>query len=423
MSEFIETFYMFKKEEGDTLEKDIKKFYKSKDIELRIKDVNESKINAKKDTLDSSKKHPSEMDDSQKIKDEDLEYKKKLKQAEQKELASDKHSYVINTSINKSKPLAKLPTKLSPGSQQEQLKIHHPPSLSNNPSPAKLDKPIPGKPGKPIPVKSPAKESPPTLQKPECSFKISGKEIYFKLDTEKINHSIIKLIIKQSEKPEDTPSWSIIKWKNIILNWQNDNFIDFFINCLKYAKKLLPDSENDFFWMCNSVNKENVKDKKNVFKCIIEGTNFFNSQKVKSKDFNKPFQANKDKPAVNFLNKPKGSPGEDAMLISPNALNPDFNVKLATDDYNDDYNKCLCISKFIEIDPKKQIPIWKLMAKQLSDTLNGNLEKIIPKKKSNDIYLNTHGTGIFWLHIRLDTEPNYYSKNNKARTYLGIPKT
>ena len=30
-------------------------------------------------------------------------------------------------------------------------------------------------------------------------------------------------------------------------------------------------------------------------------------------------------------------------------------------------------------------------------------------KENKDIYLNTHGTGVPWMHFRIDNEPKYYS--------------
>jgi len=57
------------------------------------------------------------------------------------------------------------------------------------------------------------------------------------------------------------------------------------------------------------------------------------------------------------------------------------------------------IKDFIDNAPKKQqIVFWKYVAKMVKQLL-----KIV-----DTVYINTHGLGVYYLHVRLDITPKYY---------------
>jgi hypothetical protein len=61
------------------------------------------------------------------------------------------------------------------------------------------------------------------------------------------------------------------------------------------------------------------------------------------------------------------------------------------------------IKDFIDNAPQKQqIALWKHVAKKVKQLL----------KVVDTVYINTHGLGVYYLHVRLDIKPkSYYSKN------------
>jgi hypothetical protein len=50
----------------------------------------------------------------------------------------------------------------------------------------------------------------------------------------------------------------------------------------------------------------------------------------------------------------------------------------------------------------QQIEFWKHVAFCIQEML-----KIVDK-----VYVNTHGLGVYYLHVRIDTKPKYYYKNS-----------
>ena len=82
--------------------------------------------------------------------------------------------------------------------------------------------------------------------------------------------------------------------------------------------------------------------------------------------------------------------GNDALLIVPcneNSENPHIYMHLAN---------------FIRMGPDDQIKVfWKEVVNQMYKRLNSKLGK--------KVWLSTCGLGIFWLHMRLDSLPKYYT--------------
>lgn len=177
--------------------------------------------------------------------------------------------------------------------------------------------------------------------------------------------NIIKLIIFKDSKQ--------LKWNEILDLWKHNNaFIDFFVSLL------ISSNFNNFFWECNSVDLKNLK--KKLFECyLIESKHNFGVANPSSfKEY-----LNTSHTIVSFYNLKK-----DCLLIVPN--------------YND--NDCksnyLNIYKFIKFAPRSQI---HSLFNQISIHINKEI------KKNNKIWLNTHGLGVPWLHIRLDFNPKYYT--------------
>ncbi len=167
-----------------------------------------------------------------------------------------------------------------------------------------------------------------------------------------------------------------ISWYEILDLWKHNNaFIDFFVSLLILS------NFNNFFWQCCSVNRNDLK--KKLFECYLIETKY---------DFgvadNSSFQEylKTSKSIVNFYNFNK-----DCLLIVPN-----YNHSISKSSYLNIYN-------FIKFAPKSQIHL-------LFHQISLNIYKEFHKTKK--IYLNTHGLGVPWIHIRLDYYPKYYNLKN-----------
>lgn len=95
--------------------------------------------------------------------------------------------------------------------------------------------------------------------------------------------------------------------------------------------------------------------------------------------------ASERKSVTSFLNL-----GGDALLVAP-CPNTDVDTK--------SYSH---LAPFVRNAPKNQIlEFWSESAKQAL--------KHIKRKGSHPTWMSTCGTGVYWLHLRLDSRPKYYS--------------
>lgn len=92
----------------------------------------------------------------------------------------------------------------------------------------------------------------------------------------------------------------------------------------------------------------------------------------------------KNKEVISFVNL-----GRDAQLVVPTPKSEDDQVyaHLAT---------------FLRRAPQKQIrELWQEVSKQMNSQLDQN--------PSKPVWLSTSGLGVYWLHLRLDSRPKYYT--------------
>jgi len=95
----------------------------------------------------------------------------------------------------------------------------------------------------------------------------------------------------------------------------------------------------------------------------------------------------KDRTVTNFENL-----GRDAMMVVPCPVSENKQI----------YSS---IAPFMRDGPREQIEqFWKTSARVMKDHV---------KKKSNQnpTWMSTSGLGVFWLHLRLDSRPKYYTFN------------
>ena len=82
--------------------------------------------------------------------------------------------------------------------------------------------------------------------------------------------------------------------------------------------------------------------------------------------------------------------GNDALLVVP------------CNENSDSPQSYMHLANFMRMGPDEQIKIfWKEVVKQMFQRL--------AKKIDKKVWLSTCGLGIFWLHIRMDSTPKYYT--------------
>ena len=82
--------------------------------------------------------------------------------------------------------------------------------------------------------------------------------------------------------------------------------------------------------------------------------------------------------------------GKDAILIVPCHL------------AHESPNPYTHLANFIRLGNERQIKsFWQEVARQM--------QKRLRVKQGKKVWISTCGLGVFWLHVRLDTSPKYYS--------------
>lgn len=158
----------------------------------------------------------------------------------------------------------------------------------------------------------------------------------------------------------------------------NKNFKDFKKNDMLYLVDKLKHIPFKYYMIRAPLSIKTGKFRFNV----IDKTKKLSKMKQDTKTYKKYFKNRKD--VAVFMNLTN-----DAKLIVPKYLK---NISRRT---------YLNISTFSRNAPiKQQIHLWEEVFKQLKKC----------HKNNKDCYLNTHGLGIGWLHIRIDEVPKYYRK-------------
>ena len=156
-----------------------------------------------------------------------------------------------------------------------------------------------------------------------------------------------------------------MKWNNKLYEWTNKPF--------NYPKKL----SKSFFWETKPITNLN-DDYKEIF---IENTSL-SKLKQNYSSFEEHIKRSRNKYVTSFYNLSKTS-----LLIIPI---PKSNKNFATlKDFTDNAS-----------DTQKK-EFWKYVSKKIKEF----------SSKNDKIYVSTHGLGVPYLHIRLDTIPKYYISN------------
>ncbi|MEM6768430.1 MAG: hypothetical protein AAF655_26060 [Bacteroidota bacterium] len=164
--------------------------------------------------------------------------------------------------------------------------------------------------------------------------------------------------------------YQLLTFREVFTLWKNDSaFVE------DYRQEILHAGGSAFFWE-HPPFKE--KDLDQVYEVVLIKTDSFDSRTVDEDTFSEHFRP--DKQVVVFPNL-----GGDAPLIAP------VNHK-----EKETYKH---LGAFLEkADTNQVLELFKA----ISETCLKELAK------GKQIWLNTEGTGVIWLHVRLDARPKFY---------------
>ncbi|KLL05057.1 MAG: hypothetical protein MRERV_6c038 [Mycoplasmataceae bacterium RV_VA103A] len=182
-----------------------------------------------------------------------------------------------------------------------------------------------------------------------------------------------------------------LSWKSVtsLLRLKSRGFFPIFQGALKDANDKFP----AYFWECPPVSK-NTLDK--PFEFVVTKSEALNNI---SQDFSAFIPHLTPNARVRNIEKllatsfPNDRQPSDAILVVPT-------LKRQVEDSTKmlDYKN---ITQFTKNAPKEQQQeLWKEVAEKLSEEL---------AKSDRPRWLSTHGTGVPYLHVRIDEKPRYYS--------------
>jgi len=162
----------------------------------------------------------------------------------------------------------------------------------------------------------------------------------------------------------------LLTFKAVIEYWKHSSEFRLFYN------QILQVPFPAFFWENKAVSIDTLNQ---TYEFVIVGTNSFQGKNANDKPFGKYFIP--DIEAVSFPNL-----GNNAQLVVPCPT-------LAEKEHY------IHIASFIRNASENQIDaFWKLVGIELGRSIN-----------EEPIWLSTSGLGVYWLHVRLDQRPKYYT--------------
>ena len=219
------------------------------------------------------------------------------------------------------------------------------------------------------------------------------KNKYFKYKNKYLN------VKKQLSSSKKQLGGSEMTWRELLTEWKNATETPYDLKNL--LSDDLPEKLKDIDGLALKFDPFSNLDEKVILR--LERLDLPNNQDSKMFDGYLKYNENLNEPKeiISFL-----SLGKDSIMIVPK---------------KDEGKNYVNIQHFLKnADMKKQVELWKKTAEVIENTINNKTEyevvdnlgnktnngKLIVKKPLK-IYLNTHGGGVSYLHIRLDTEAKY----------------
>jgi len=158
-------------------------------------------------------------------------------------------------------------------------------------------------------------------------------------------------------------------------------------NVLKEFIDILKNSEfQTYFFETPKVTRDTLK--KTSFEFVLARAQALESVTAEESAFQEYFGlCDKERKVTNFENL-----GRDAMMVVPCPVNQDKQI----------YSS---IAPFMREGPMDQVEeFWKTSARVMK-------EQVKKKSNKNPTWMSTSGLGVYWLHLRLDSRPKYYTFN------------
>ncbi|MEM7512507.1 MAG: hypothetical protein AAF388_16350 [Bacteroidota bacterium] len=180
----------------------------------------------------------------------------------------------------------------------------------------------------------------------------------------------VKVTAVNSERITISSDNQLLTFREVFTLWKNDpDFVE------RYRQEILQAGGGAFFWEHPPLREIDLDQ---AYEVKLVKTNSFDSRTVDEQTFREHFRP--DKQVVIFPNL-----GGDAPLIAP------VNHK-----EKETYKHFGAFLRKADTDQVLEL------FKSISETCLQELAK------GKQIWLNTEGTGVIWLHVRLDARPKYY---------------
>jgi len=158
---------------------------------------------------------------------------------------------------------------------------------------------------------------------------------------------------------------------------KDPNILKDFINILQNV------DFSSYFFETPKVTQKTLKS--TTFEFVLAKADQLDSVQADERTFEDYFGSCKDRLVTNFLNL-----GGDAMLVVPCPV---------SGGHKQDY---VSLAPFVRSAPREQIEqFWKTSAQVMRDHLKS--------KGKNPTWMSTSGLGVYWLHLRMDSRPKYYT--------------
>ena len=176
-----------------------------------------------------------------------------------------------------------------------------------------------------------------------------------------------------------------MRWADVLEHWQQDSAV-----CSRFSEVLAGLEFHDFFWECSPVSGQQAA--KVPFECVVlDAHGSLASTPASSDDFDEHLNNPKhpgSATVIQFANL-----GGDAMLVVPrDAMAPAGAQRSVVYGH---------LAAFVRNAPEAQrAELWRVVAE--------NMQSLLQQDPTSPRWLNTEGSGVPWVHARLDSRPKYY---------------
>jgi hypothetical protein len=185
----------------------------------------------------------------------------------------------------------------------------------------------------------------------------------------------VRMQLHRSSDAQGSPPLS---WLEVLRMWQEDTTFS-----SNFSEQLAKVELQDFFWEAAPTSRQFAASQ--PFECVLlDARGSLTNRQVSHRDFDEHFERNKGPASVvRFPNL-----GRDATLVVPMQ-----HQGAGLEAYGS-------LASFVRhAAPQQQAELWS--------TVSREMQRGLEQSPGQPLWLNTEGSGVPWLHIRLDTRPKY----------------